>query len=201
MSTTQTKPKPHSSQIWNLPNQITIARAFLSVAVFALIAWNLYLWAAIVFVVAVSTDWVDGYIARKYNLVTVLGRILDPFVDKIIVLGTFIYLVAVEHSGVSAWMAVVIMGREILVTALRGVMEQYGEDFSASIWGKVKMVVQSVAVPVSLVYVWYVGSSEPAAWMQWGRDIALWTAVLITLVSGIVYIRAAIGIARNFDSQ
>ena len=96
------------------------------------------------FVVAAGTDWLDGYWARKYGQVTNLGRILDPFVDKIIICGTFIFLAAVPDSGVQAWMAVVIVGRELLVTALRSYLEGEGADFSASMSGKLKM---AAAVP------------------------------------------------------
>ncbi len=99
---------------------------------------------------AAGTDWLDGYWARKYGQVTTLGRILDPFVDKIIICGTFIFLAAVPDSGVAAWMAVVIVGRELLVTALRSYLEGEGADFSAIMSGKLKMVLQCVAVLVSL---------------------------------------------------
>ena len=78
----------------NLPNQITLVRLVLSIVAFVLIPLGMYLSALIVFLVAAGTDWVDGYIARKYNLVTKLGRILDPFADKFLICGTFIYLAA-----------------------------------------------------------------------------------------------------------
>ena len=116
---------------FNLPNQLTAMRLALSVVLFVLIVWKVYLAAFVVFLVAASTDWVDGYLARRYGLVTTLGRILDPFADKIIVCGSFIFLAAIPElqQYVQPWMVVVIVGRELLVTALRSFLEQQGADF------------------------------------------------------------------------
>jgi len=108
----------------NVPNVLTMARLVLSIVVFVLVPLGFYFSALLVFVVAASTDWVDGYWARRFNQVTQLGRIFDPFVDKIIVCGLFIFLAAERESGIAAWMAVVVVGRELLVTALRGFIEQ-----------------------------------------------------------------------------
>src|SRR5687768_9331901 len=137
--------------VFNLPNQLTWLRLALTVVMFCLIAWEQYAISVVLFVVAASTDWLDGYFARKYNLVTTLGRILDPFADKVIICGTFVFLSA-EYpvSGVHAWMAVVVVGRELLVTALRSFLEQQGADFSATLSGKLKMVLQCTAAALSL---------------------------------------------------
>ena len=114
-----TKNQIARQRVLNVPNQLTVSRLLLSIALFVLIGLEYYLASFFVFAVAAGTDWLDGYWARKYGQVTTLGRILDPFVDKIIVCGTFIFLAAVPGSGVAAWMAVLIVGRELLVTALR----------------------------------------------------------------------------------
>ena len=132
--------------VWNVPNCLTTVRFVLALAVIPLIDWHWYLSATIVFLIAVSTDWMDGYYARRYGQVTKLGRIFDPFVDKIIICGAFIALVAIENSGVAPWMAIVVVARELLVTSLRGIIEGAGGDFSASWLGKWKMVLQCVAV-------------------------------------------------------
>ena len=124
-----------TSRIANVPNIITTIRLVLSIVVFALIAVDQFLAAMIVFIIAASTDWIDGYWARKYNQVTQLGRIFDPFADKIAICGTFIFLSAETGSGIPAWISVVIVGRELLVTALRSFLEQRGADFSASFAG------------------------------------------------------------------
>jgi len=128
--------------IWNVPNLFTALRFVLSVVVFVMIPWGFYSTALVVFVIAASTDWVDGYWARRFGQVTRLGRIFDPFVDKIIICGVFIFLASEEGSGIVAWMAVVVVARELLVTALRGFIEQRGGDFSAKMSGKLKMVFQ-----------------------------------------------------------
>lgn len=187
MSTTATTPT-----VWNVPNQITAARLVLSIVVFVLIALKQYSAAAACFVVAASTDWIDGYWARKYNQVTQLGRILDPFVDKIIICGTFIFLAgeyrdgAVGGSGIAPWVAVVVMGREMLVTVLRSLIEGSGGDFSANMAGKWKMVFQCIASVASLVVLAY-GEVHPP-WMGWTLLISVWLAVLTTVYSGMIYV-------------
>ena len=139
------------ANLLNVPNILTTARLVLAVVVFVLIPLDCFWPAFVVFVVAASTDWVDGYWARRYGQVTQVGRIYDPFVDKIIVCGAFIFLAAEPDSGIAAWMAVVVVAREMLVTALRGFIEQHGGDFSAKMSGKLKMVFQCIAVGASLV--------------------------------------------------
>ena len=183
----------------NAPNIITISRLVLSVVLFALIS----LWqgdgcgiaAAILFAIAVLTDAIDGYLARKYNLVTQLGRILDPLADKIIVLGTFIFLLE-RHatSGVNATMVVLVLARELLVTGIRSFLEQHGKDFSANWIGKVKMVLQSVALIASLLSLSTIFRSSP---FLITRDVLLWSAVAITVYSGWLYIQRAIQLLKQ----
>ena len=149
---------------------------------------------------AASTDWLDGYWARKYGQVTNLGRILDPFVDKIIICGTFIFLVAIPTSGVAAWMAVVVVGRELLVTALRSYLEGEGADFSAVMSGKLKMVLQCLAAVLALLALYTASSGEEVpAGMSWAVTISVWAAVLITLYSGVAYIHRAIVLAAGLS--
>lgn len=174
---------------WNIANQLTITRLALSIVVFALLSFERFVPAMWVFLVAVSTDWLDGYFARKYGLVTVLGRILDPFVDKIIICGAFVYLAAFPGSGVRPWMAVVVIGRELLVTAIRGFLEQQGKDFSANMLGKWKMVFQCAAVALSLARLG--GVQANAEWMSWALPISVWGTLVITVWSGLVYVRRA----------
>ena len=185
--------------VMNVPNQITSARILLSIVLFAFLAFEWYLIGFVLFIVAASTDWIDGYWARKYGQVTVLGRILDPFADKMIICGTFIFLAAVPESGVRAWMAVVIMGRELLVTALRSFPEERGSDFSASMAGKWKMVVQCIAVGFSLFCLSYLNTPDlaPADWMIHGRVVFVWAAIVLTVYSGVEYVFAAIRLMRK----
>ncbi len=192
--------------VFNLPNQLSALRLLLSLVVFCLIAWDTsttYVAALVLFVVAASTDWLDGYFARKYDMVTTLGRILDPFVDKVIICGTFIFLVAVPRMtavwyGLQAWMVVVIVGRELLVTALRSFFEQRGADFSARWSGKWKMVLQCVAAAFGLLYLSFTGRvpQEPAL-VWWPMVAAIWAAVVMTVWSGAAYVVAAVRLART----
>jgi len=187
-------PESSIQENWvNAPNIITLSRLVLSLILFAGIAYGGPAWgipAAILFVIAVLTDAVDGYLARKYKLVTQFGRIVDPFADKFIVCGTFICLV--EHhstSGVSAVMAVIVMGREMLVTGLRSFLEQRGRDFSAAWIGKLKMVLQSVALTLALLTLSPFFRELPSFVLI--RDVTLWGAVAITLYSGWIYLARA----------
>ncbi|MEO2013696.1 MAG: CDP-diacylglycerol--glycerol-3-phosphate 3-phosphatidyltransferase [Fuerstiella sp.] len=188
----------------NLPNLITVSRFVLALVLFGMIDVGGY-WVASagLFVFAASTDWLDGYLARKYGQVTVLGRILDPFVDKIIVGGTFLFLLdkngTVEsgvavHSGVTAWMVIVVIGREMFVSSLRGFLEQQGKDFSASFSGKAKMMLQCVAVTASLLSL---SAQLQWSWLPATRDVLLWAAVGVTVWSGMVYVRRAVRLLRE----
>lgn len=183
--------------VFNLPNQLTWLRLALTVVMFGLIAYEYYTVSLVMFVVAASTDWLDGYFARKYNLVTTLGRILDPFADKVIICGTFIFLAAVPGSGVLPWMAVVIVGRELLVTALRSFLEQQGADFSATLSGKLKMVLQCVAAGLSLFVLAWPETSKWGPALGQTLTVVMWGAVIITVVSGVAYVRSAITLLRR----
>ena len=176
--------------LFNIPNELTAARFLLSIVVFVLIPLNYYLAALIIFSVAVMTDWVDGYWARRLGQVSKLGRILDPLVDKIIICGTFIVLAIKPDSGISVWVATVVLCRELLVTALRSFIEQRGGDFSANKAGKLKMVLQCAAIIASLIVLTY-GRDESPTGMIWASRVFVWIAVISTVQSGLGYALAA----------
>jgi CDP-diacylglycerol--glycerol-3-phosphate 3-phosphatidyltransferase len=182
----------------NLPNLITATRLGLSVVLFSMISiGNWWIASAALFVVAASTDALDGYLARRYKQITVLGRILDPFVDKVIVCGSFVFLLEKQgpaDSGVNAWMVIIIIGREMFVSSLRGILEKEGKDFSASFSGKLKMTLQCVAVTACLL------SLSPDlrwTWLPMIRDVLLWVAVLVTVWSGLVYLIRGFALLRG----
>lgn len=204
------------NDVWNVPNILTIARLILSIFCFIAFIFEWYLAALILFAIAAGTDWVDGFYARRYGQITKLGRILDPFADKIIICGTFTFLAAVppvfveqginrSASEVWAWMAVIVVAREILVTALRGFFEEQGTDFSAKWSGKWKMVFQCAAVALSLWRLWYYQfDGRTMAWGQtpptsitWILRLVVWVAVLMTIYSGWVYVRRALDLLRQ----
>ena len=189
-------------RVFNVPNQLSGLRLALSVVLFVLIGLKYYMSGMAVFLVAASTDWLDGYWARKYGQITTLGRIFDPFVDKIIICGTFIFLVAEPRSGVAAWMAVVVVGRELLVTALRNFLEGEGADFSATMSGKLKMVLQCTAAVLCLYSLSYLANASGAAaqipdWLWWTRQASIYAAVGLTVYSGCEYIARAVQILRR----
>lgn len=190
--------------LFNVPNQLTMLRLVLAIAVFVLIPLHLFRSAIVVFLIAASTDWIDGYWARKYGQVTQLGRIFDPFVDKIIICGAFIMLAAEQpYSGIAGGVAVVVVAREMLVTALRSFIEQSGGDFSANMAGKLKMVFQCAAAVASMVVLMLVHQrSVPSAdavpaWLHGALLILVWGAVLLTIYSGAGYVAAAVKYLRE----
>ena len=210
MSSDAKSAKHVRSAMFNLPNQLTSARLLLSVVMFGFITRDYYLTSFVLFVIAAGTDWLDGYYARKYGQVTTLGRILDPFADKVIVCGTFIFLVADKRmhdipGGLRAWMVVVIVGRELLVTALRSFIEDRGSDFSAKLSGKLKMVFQCIAAGTCLFYLYcYEGKQPPqhiadcmSDWIWWVLVIFVWSSLVLTVYSGLVYVRMAVRLLRD----
>lgn len=190
----------------NLPNVITFSRLALSLVLFALMSLNRgWAWCAALFVVAVLTDVLDGWIARKYQLITQLGRIMDPFADKFITGGVFVFLLPyTERSGVTPWMVIIVLGREMLVTSLRGFLEQQGADFSATFSGKLKMFLQCFALTVALltmdesVMSWFDSlSSGLSQQIVFFRNVLLWTMVAVTLWSGWDYVLRGVQILKR----
>jgi CDP-diacylglycerol--glycerol-3-phosphate 3-phosphatidyltransferase len=138
-----------------------------------------------IFAVAAISDILDGQIARRWNLTTDFGRIADPFADKVIVIGAFLFLVPIAGSGVSAWMVVVIVARESLVDGLRGFAESRGVPFPASFWGKAKMVAQCLCIGTILLMLAN-APDDPKARAISTALLAL--TVFVTLFSGAVYL-------------
>ena len=169
---------------FNLPNRLTLSRLLLAIVFFYFLSYRCYTIALIAFSLAWSTDWLDGYLARKKGLLTDFGRIADPFVDKIIVCGGFILLIQHAHDIIPSWMVVVIVAREFLVNSLRSYSESKGIEFGSTIWGKAKMFIQSFTI--SLILLFFAHLQHLIAIKQ-GIIVMLWITVIITLVSGITY--------------
>ncbi|MBP3965185.1 CDP-diacylglycerol--glycerol-3-phosphate 3-phosphatidyltransferase [Paenibacillus lignilyticus] len=179
----------------NLANRITLIRIFLVPIIMVLllinvdlkpltyddfsITWNQIL-AALVFIVAASTDGLDGYIARKNKIVTNLGKLLDPLADKLLVAAVLISLV--EMAKLDAWIAIVIISREFAVTGLRQIALLEGSVLAASTWGKWKTAVQITMIIALLL------NNFPFAFLDFPFDlISSYAAALITVYSGIDY--------------
>ncbi len=144
-------------------------------------------WAALaVFGIAALSDWFDGYLARRWQATSALGRQLDPLVDKVIVAGCFLYLLALpgERTGLRPWMVAVIVVRELIVQAIRSLIEGRGEPFGAKMAGKLKTTFQMLAIIAMVLSLRY---PPPWPWSL-GRDLLTWIAVGLTLYSGGVYV-------------
>jgi CDP-diacylglycerol--glycerol-3-phosphate 3-phosphatidyltransferase len=197
------------TRLLNVPNAVTVARLALAVVLFVLLTFQRYPASLAIFLIAAGTDWVDGYWARKYGQITQLGRILDPFADKLIVCGAYIFLAAAPQladgrpaTGIAAWVAVLIMAREIMVTALRSFVETRGGDFSAKWVGKWKMVFQCAAAAFGIgQMMWYNAEARTLVdlpdWVSWGLNGTLWIAIVLTVWSGIGYVTAAWSMIRE----
>jgi CDP-diacylglycerol---glycerol-3-phosphate 3-phosphatidyltransferase len=174
-----------------LPDQLTVARALSVPVVVLLFAWdfpNNEIWATVVFAVAMTTDWLDGRIARRRGTTSPLGSLLDPVADKILVLAVLIMLIG---EGVApAWMVAAIVAREFLVSGLRLAAIERGVVLQARDLGKLKTWAQAIAAAVGGL----------AAADVWSDDVAWWAllvALVLTWVSGLDYARLAPGILRG----
>ncbi|MGQ9506058.1 MAG: CDP-diacylglycerol--glycerol-3-phosphate 3-phosphatidyltransferase [Thermogutta sp.] len=186
-----------SPRWFNLPNCLTLLRIGLAIALFVTLSFPEqcgYGVSIALFAVAAATDWLDGFLARRLNLVTVLGRILDPFADKLIICGTFIFLAATPKMletpwGLHPWIVVVIISRELLITGLRSFLEGQTVDFSAKFSGKLKMGFQCVTAIVAMLYLAESGENAQLSQLLWIVLVAAtYLTLLTTIYSGIAYV-------------
>lgn len=198
---------------WNLPNALTLSRLVLGFVFFALLGWSGKLMATegalpesffydapsllrtgfVIFLIAAITDTLDGQIARAWQLETDFGRIADPFADKVIICGAFVFLSGFPESYIRPWMVVVVLAREFLVNGIRGFAESRGVKFGADKSGKAKMFAQCVAVGVAVFYLgaWPATNSEAPAWADILFRVSTYLAVGLTIFSGMLYIGRA----------
>lgn len=173
----------------NLPNKITLSRVLLIPVFMVMLFWDFgwgefsfleytlsfeQLIATLIFAILSLTDWLDGYLARKYNLVTNFGKFLDPLADKMLVTAGFVALV--ELGFVPAWMVILILSREFAVTGLRLLASSEGLVIAAANLGKLKTTLQIVTILVFLMHIDNIFT-----------QVILWFAVFITVYSGIDY--------------
>lgn len=165
----------------NLPNKLTLLR-IIAIPVFIVVLLLGHRYAAtIIFIAAALTDMLDGHIARKYNLVTNFGKLMDPLADKLLVMAALVCLV--ELRDVAGWMVIVILAREFAVTGLRQVAASEGIVIAAGTTGKIKTITQMIAIPLLLLDNW------PCRYIGVPLDqIFLWIAVAMTIISGVEYI-------------
>jgi CDP-diacylglycerol--glycerol-3-phosphate 3-phosphatidyltransferase len=182
------------SQIFNTPNILTMMR----IAAIPLLAALLMstsreagFWAAVVFALASITDWLDGYLARRMGIVTVFGKFLDPIADKLIVMAALIMIL--PFGRVPPWMVLVILGREIIITGLRGIASNEGIVIPAGDLGKFKTIFQIVAIlglSLHYDYNWFFGISHPLLIVNMHNIgmFYLWIATILTIWSGADYL-------------
>ncbi|HEY8965668.1 MAG TPA: CDP-diacylglycerol--glycerol-3-phosphate 3-phosphatidyltransferase [Candidatus Methylacidiphilales bacterium] len=190
----QPKPKPLRFAL-NLPNKLSLGRLVLCVFFVAALGIEFpfhYTVALAIFVVASLTDWLDGHIARTRNLVTDLGKLLDPLADKILISAAFVGLIDQKDGyGPPMWMVVTIIAREFLITGLRIVAANRGYILAAEKAGKHKTISQMVFVVVALAlaasWEFDLPSSPPLDFLDWVHPWLLWIALIITIVSGVIY--------------
>ena len=180
--------------VWNLPNILTLLRiAAIPVLVAVLLSPSrgAGFWAAVLFAVASFTDWLDGYLARRMGIVTTFGKFLDPIADKLIVMSALIMIL--PYGRVPAWMVLVILGREIIITGLRGLASTEGIIIPASNLGKFKTIFQIVAILGLLLhydYRWFFAVQHPYLTVNMHNVgiFYLWIATIITIWSGVDYL-------------
>ena len=181
----------------NLPNSITMSR----IVMIPLLLWILsphFPWqagaeqellASILFVLASMTDGVDGYLARRRGQITTMGMLLDPLADKIMVTAALIALVAYNPQVVKVWIAVVIIGREFLISGLRSIAASEGFTIQASDLGKLKTVIQIVSVVAAILahhwYQWVIGVVVIP--VKWTAITAIYFTVVVSTISAIDY--------------
>jgi CDP-diacylglycerol---glycerol-3-phosphate 3-phosphatidyltransferase len=179
----------------NLPNKLTLSRIFLIPIFIILLSvpfnwgnWNIgeaelpiaHFVAGLIFIIAAATDWVDGYYARKYNMVTNLGKFMDPLADKLLVSAALILLI--EMGLAPAWVVIIIISREFAVTGLRLVAAGEGIVLAAGQMGKLKTATQMIAIAVLLLH------NFPFSYINFPfGTIMLYIALFFTVVSGVDY--------------
>ena len=213
----------------HIPNLLTGLRLVLAFVFFAMLSRYQYERlgdltflniALVLYVVALITDFFDGYLARKWKAEGVFGRITDPFVDKVLVLGSFIFFAAKNFviplpnpedipsnvltiTGVTPWMVVILLARELLVTTFRGAGGKSGQ-FGAQFSGKVKMTLQSITILVILVFVNFHGRLTEMGYETMAmrvRNIFIWSTVIVTVYSGLLYVGKIVAVYRAEPSK
>ncbi len=174
-------------KLFNVPNILSLSR-ILSVPVFILLMLEpnpvRALIAGIIFSLASATDWLDGYLARKWGQVTKIGKLLDPIADKILIMSALVILVEIRSDVVHAWIAILIIGREFAVTGLRAIAASEGVIIPAEATGKYKVGAQITAVLSLLCYEYW-----DKEWMRQLGWFALIVAMILAVYSAVQYFR------------
>ncbi len=172
-------------KLLNLPNVLTLVRIGSIPILLALLYLEGPFWSAVtavVFFLAGLTDLLDGWLARRLKQVSLFGQYLDPVADKLLVAS--VLLVLVDKQLVPAWMAVIIVCREIAVSGMRAVAASRGFQVPSDLWGKAKTALQMLALLLLILHYPRAGLD-----IRWWGEVALWAAVVITIISGVGYFK------------
>lgn len=182
------------------PNRITMLRFVGSLVLFAVLSvfgedppavLEPWIVAAFwLFIVIAATDFLDGWLARRGNTITSFGRIADPFVDKVLIIGAMVYLAVLPWSQrwFPAWIVVAVVAREFLVTGIRGYVESLGLAFPADWFGKIKMIVQCIAVGIVLGLYAFRWPAPLRTFLEYAGHFFVWGTLLTTVGSGLSYV-------------
>jgi len=203
-----TFPPPTRPPVFNLPNQLTAARLVLAVVLFGFIAFGGWLWCLVVFALAVVTDALDGYLARRQGLTSTLGRNLDPLVDKVLICGAYIFLLphgmaagaGLKEAWLQPWMVTLIVSRELIITSLRSFLENQGVTFGADWLGKIKMILQCAALFSIFIALYALTLELPGALHQFfvlARIALIWAMLIATALSGLQYLWRAASLLKT----
>jgi CDP-diacylglycerol--glycerol-3-phosphate 3-phosphatidyltransferase len=210
----------------HVPNALTTGRLLLAGIFFGLLGRYQYGLrdaallnvAFIIYVIALVTDFLDGFLARRWKVEGAFGRVVDPFVDKVLVIGSFIFFAGKNFvipeppfryvmrtiTGVTPWMVVIILARELLVTSFRGLGESAGQNFGAAFSGKLKMGFQSATILVVLIYVnslHWLEEHQAEEYARYFRNFCVWGTVIVTVLSGLAYVQRAVAVARKTEHR
>jgi CDP-diacylglycerol--glycerol-3-phosphate 3-phosphatidyltransferase len=189
-----------TERLVNVPNLLTISRVPLTVVLCAFIDARVWVAALATFIVASLTDWIDGWWARRFNQMSAFGRVFDPLTDKILLGSAFIFLVRVPDSGMEPWMVALIIGRELLITGVRGYVESLGKKFGADWFGKLKTILQCLWLLAVLLYLslqhqsWADSLVPPVEMLHYGL---LYAMIAATVLSGLQYCAKAWKLLRD----
>ena len=189
----------HPDLLVNVPNALTISRVPLTVLICTFIEYRVWPAALATFIVAAITDMIDGWWARRFNRTSTFGRVFDPLTDKILIGGAFIFLITEPHSSMTPWMAAVVIGRELLITGVRGYVESLGKKFGADWFGKLKTILQCAWLVAVLLYLtvkdqsWASDIERPVEILHIGLLYAMLAA---TILSGLQYCAKAVVLLR-----
>jgi len=175
-----------AERLFNIPNILTISRIPLTVLLCVFIDQRMWLAALLTFVVAALTDAIDGWWARRFNQGSTFGRVFDPLTDKILIGSAFIFLIGVDGTAMEAWMVAVVIGRELLITGIRGYVESLGKKFGADWGGKLKTILQSVWLLAVLFYL-TIQNESWAGKIEMVHYGLLYAMLAATVLSGLQY--------------